>query len=134
MSRGTGAAAVSSLVVADEDGSGALSLKAFSIGVWSKVLRASTTDYSAVADDMLRDVRLAAAEAEAAALARGLDGPRRPAFDERNVRRRVYDALNVLMACGVIVKEKVRAGALREREGRVASSSSMVAAAMSARV
>jgi len=27
-------------------------------------------------------------------------------FDERNVRRRVYDALNVLMAVGVIRKDK----------------------------
>ena len=28
-------------------------------------------------------------------------------FDERNVRRRVYDALNVLMAVGVISKDKL---------------------------
>lgn len=27
-------------------------------------------------------------------------------FDERNVRRRVYDALNVLMAIGVIERDK----------------------------
>lgn len=28
------------------------------------------------------------------------------AFDEKNIRRRVYDALNVLMAISVIRKEK----------------------------
>jgi len=27
-------------------------------------------------------------------------------YDEKNIRRRVYDALNVLMAIGVITKEK----------------------------
>jgi len=29
-----------------------------------------------------------------------------PNLDERNVRRRVYDALNVLIALGIIVKQK----------------------------
>jgi hypothetical protein len=28
------------------------------------------------------------------------------AYDEKNIRRRVYDALNVLMAMGIISKEK----------------------------
>ena len=27
-------------------------------------------------------------------------------YDEKNIRRRVYDALNVLMAMGIITKEK----------------------------
>ena len=29
-----------------------------------------------------------------------------PNLDERNVRRRVYDALNVLIALGIIIKHK----------------------------
>jgi len=29
-------------------------------------------------------------------------------YDEKNIRRRVYDALNVLMAMGIISKEKKR--------------------------
>jgi len=30
----------------------------------------------------------------------------RKAYDEKNIRRRVYDALNVLMAMGIISKDK----------------------------
>lgn len=30
----------------------------------------------------------------------------KPAFDEKNIRRRVYDALNVLMAMEIVSKEK----------------------------
>jgi hypothetical protein len=30
----------------------------------------------------------------------------RPPVDEKNIRRRVYDALNVLMAMDIIIKEK----------------------------
>ncbi len=37
-----------------------------------------------------------------ATTAGGTDGN----YDEKNIRRRVYDALNVLMAVGVIRKEK----------------------------
>jgi len=33
-------------------------------------------------------------------------GKNQPAYDEKNIRRRVYDALNVLMAMDIISKEK----------------------------
>lgn len=38
-----------------------------------------------------------------------VEGPER--FDEKNIRRRVYDALNVLMAMNIIAKEKKARGA-----------------------
>jgi hypothetical protein len=81
------------------------------------VLLRRTTDYASVADEMLREI-LAEAEAvarervaAAAREGRTLDARALLAagnqYEERNVRRRVYDALNVLMAAGIISKDRM---------------------------
>lgn len=62
-----------------------------------------------VAEEMLHEIKT---EAASVASERAPSATREAAnatdskFDERNVRRRVYDALNVLMAVGVISKDK----------------------------
>lgn len=62
-----------------------------------------------VAEEMLQEIKAEASNVapdRAASSTRDLNGPGDAKFDERNVRRRVYDALNVLMAVGVISKDK----------------------------
>ena len=68
-------------------------LRHFSRRVCAKVEERGSTSYNEVADDLVQ---------EFAAL-RGGNGA---SFDEKNIRRRVYDALNVLMAMGIISKAK----------------------------
>lgn len=70
-------------------------LKHFSVKVAEKVEGLRNTNYNQVADDLV-------AEMSADAKAGLLDGN----FDEKNVRRRVYDALNVLEALSIIDKDK----------------------------
>ena len=100
-----------------EDAAGSLSLKNFSKAVWQKVLARRTTDYASVADEMLHEItseaeavardRAAAAMAEGRAQeARAIMQAAGNQYEERNVRRRVYDALNVLMAAGIISKDR----------------------------
>lgn len=60
----------------------------------NKVSAAGTTTYNAVADQLVSE--FGSMEASIA----GSDGE----IDEKNIRRRVYDALNVLEACGAISK------------------------------
>jgi hypothetical protein len=55
--------------------------------VCEKVESKGRTSYNEVADELVAELSAAGADS-------GLDG----AFDDKNVRRRVYDALNVLMA------------------------------------
>jgi hypothetical protein len=54
-----------------------------------------------VAEELLEDIKREASRARA----KGLASEGGHAVDERNVRRRVYDALNVLMAAGVVEKD-----------------------------
>ena len=61
--------------------------------VCQKVEEKGTTTYNEVADELVKKVK---AERETG------EGK----FDEKNIRRRVYDALNVLMAMDIISKEK----------------------------
>ena len=63
--------------------------------VCQKVEEKETTTYNEVADELVKKV---VAE-------RRLEDPNGK-FDEKNIRRRVYDALNVLMAMDIISKEK----------------------------
>ena len=60
--------------------------------VCQRVEQKGTTTYNEVADELVKKVK---AEREK-------DGK----FDEKNIRRRVYDALNVLMAMDIISKDK----------------------------
>lgn len=69
-------------------------LRHFSMKVCEKVQEKGTTTYNEVADELV---------AEETQSHPGTD----PAsYDQKNIRRRVYDALNVLMAMNIISKEK----------------------------
>jgi transcription factor Dp-1 len=70
-------------------------LRHFSMKVCSKVEAKGRTSYNEVADELVKEVM-----AE-----RSAEEPRGK-YDEKNIRRRVYDALNVLMAMDIISKDK----------------------------
>jgi len=65
--------------------------------VCSKVEEKGRTTYNEVADELVKEV-IAERKKEGDNV--------RGKFDEKNIRRRVYDALNVLMAMDIISKEK----------------------------
>ena len=70
-------------------------LRHFSMMVCQKVEEKGTTTYNEVADELVKKV-----------VAERLKEDPNGKFDEKNIRRRVYDALNVLMAMDIISKEK----------------------------
>lgn len=70
-------------------------LRHFSMKVCRKVEQKGNTTYNEVADELVKEV-----------LAERSDDEPRGKYDEKNIRRRVYDALNVLMAMDIIAKEK----------------------------
>jgi hypothetical protein len=70
-------------------------LRHFSMMVCKKVEEKGTTSYNEVADELVKHV----------VEERRLEEPSGK-FDEKNIRRRVYDALNVLMAMDIITKDK----------------------------
>lgn len=69
-------------------------LRNFSLKVCQAVQNAHDTSYNEVADQLVLEVVGPRADGES------------ESSDERNVRRRVYDALNVLEALDIIVKDK----------------------------
>lgn len=75
--------------------SAARGLRHFSMMVCQKVEEKGTTTYNEVADELVKKV---VAE-------RRQEDPN-GSFDQKNIRRRVYDALNVLMAMDIISKQK----------------------------
>ena len=70
-------------------------LRHFSAKVCEKVKQKGTTTYNQVADELVREFA-----------ARVLNNAVDQTYDEKNIRRRVYDALNVLMAMDIIAKDK----------------------------
>jgi len=74
------------------EGKASKGLRHFSMKVCKKVEEKGHTSYNEVADELVREF-----------LAEGTAGTK---YDEKNIRRRVYDALNVLMAMDIISKEK----------------------------
>jgi transcription factor Dp-1 len=70
-------------------------LRHFSMMVCKKVEEKGTTTYNEVADELVKKV-----------IAERKKEDPNGKFDEKNIRRRVYDALNVLMAMDIISKEK----------------------------
>ncbi|CAB3991721.1 Transcription factor Dp-1 [Paramuricea clavata] len=71
-------------------------LRHFSMKVCEKVQQKGTTSYNEVADELVQEFsdpekHMSQAEQQ---------------YDQKNIRRRVYDALNVLMAMNIISKEK----------------------------
>ncbi|XP_067128503.1 transcription factor Dp-2 isoform X2 [Centruroides vittatus] len=75
---------------------GGKGLRHFSMKVCEKVQKKGTTSYNEVADELV---------AEFTDPHRHMS-PTDQAYDQKNIRRRVYDALNVLMAMNIISKEK----------------------------
>ncbi|XWS55865.1 hypothetical protein CRYUN_Cryun09bG0036600 [Craigia yunnanensis] len=78
----------------DKSGRG---LRQFSMKVCEKVESKGRTTYNEVADELV---------AEFADPGSSVASPDRQQYDEKNIRRRVYDALNVLMAMDIISKDK----------------------------
>ncbi|XP_056006113.1 transcription factor Dp-1-like [Ostrea edulis] len=75
---------------------GGKGLRHFSMKVCEKVQRKGVTSYNEVADELVTEF----------SDPRNLTSPSDQAYDQKNIRRRVYDALNVLMAMNIISKEK----------------------------
>ncbi|XP_010558176.1 PREDICTED: transcription factor-like protein DPB [Tarenaya hassleriana] len=78
----------------DKSGRG---LRQFSMKVCEKVESKGRTTYNEVADELV---------AEFADPGNNGPSPGQQQYDEKNIRRRVYDALNVLMAMDIISKDK----------------------------
>ncbi|KAF3959442.1 hypothetical protein ACB098_12G097700 [Castanea mollissima] len=78
----------------DKSGRG---LRQFSMKVCEKVESKGRTTYNEVADELV---------AEFADPSNSVTSPDQQQYDEKNIRRRVYDALNVLMAMDIISKDK----------------------------
>ncbi|KAI3738264.1 hypothetical protein L2E82_28287 [Cichorium intybus] len=76
---------------------GGRGLRQFSMKVCEKVESKGRTTYNEVADELV---------AEFADPGDGGQTPDQQQYDEKNIRRRVYDALNVLMAMDIISKDK----------------------------
>ncbi|KAG4184040.1 hypothetical protein ERO13_A09G146400v2 [Gossypium hirsutum] len=81
-------------VAGDKSGRG---LRQFSMKVCEKVESKGRTTYNEVADELV---------AEFADPGNSVASPDQQQYDEKNIRRRVYDALNVLMAMDIISKDK----------------------------
>eukprot|EP00126_Sphaerothecum_destruens_P001709 Sdes_comp15122_c0_seq1m3931 len=76
-------------------------LRHFSMKVCQKVQEKGTTSYNEVADELVLEFW------NPSSTKPGSDSPATEgAYDQKNIRRRVYDALNVLMAMGIISKER----------------------------
>ncbi|KAI4371304.1 hypothetical protein MLD38_019555 [Melastoma candidum] len=78
----------------DKSGRG---LRQFSMKVCEKVESRGRTTYNEVADELV---------AEFADPGNSVASPDQQQYEEKNIRRRVYDALNVLMAMDIISKDK----------------------------
>ncbi|ROT73113.1 putative transcription factor Dp-1 isoform X2 [Penaeus vannamei] len=76
---------------------GGKGLRHFSMKVCEKVKAKGTTSYNEVADELVSEFT------DPSRCASPSDGAN---YDQKNIRRRVYDALNVLMAMNIISKEK----------------------------
>ncbi|BBN05314.1 transcription factor Dp-1 [Marchantia polymorpha subsp. ruderalis] len=76
---------------------GGKGLRHFSMKVCEKVESKGRTTYNEVADELVAEYKNPD---------NVLFSPDQQQFDEKNIRRRVYDALNVLMAMDIISKEK----------------------------
>lgn len=72
-------------------------LRHFSMKVCEKVEAKGSTTYNEVADELVQEFSQQQVDDGTAG---GMQ------YDEKNIRRRVYDALNVLMAMDIIVKDK----------------------------
>ena len=84
-------------------------LRHFAIRVRNKVEHKGVTTYNEVADELLEEERVAERQDHPHtnfSIDKDLLNNSGPIIDEKNIRRRVYDSLNVLMAMGIIRKDK----------------------------
>ncbi|XP_006651049.2 transcription factor-like protein DPB [Oryza brachyantha] len=81
---------------------GGRGLRQFSMKVCEKVESKGRTTYNEVADELVAEF----ADPNNSILPPDPDNPNAQQYDEKNIRRRVYDALNVLMAMEIISKDK----------------------------
>uniref|UniRef100_A0A0E0M821 Uncharacterized protein n=1 Tax=Oryza punctata TaxID=4537 RepID=A0A0E0M821_ORYPU len=81
---------------------GGRGLRQFSMKVCEKVESKGRTTYNEVADELVAEF----ADPNNNFASPDPENPNTPQFDEKNIRRRVYDALNVLMAMDIISKDK----------------------------
>uniref|UniRef100_A0ACD5U6G6 Uncharacterized protein n=1 Tax=Avena sativa TaxID=4498 RepID=A0ACD5U6G6_AVESA len=77
-------------------------LRQFSMKVCEKVEGKGRTTYNEVADELVAEF----ADPNSNIGSQDPDNPNAQQYDEKNIRRRVYDALNVLMAMDIISKDK----------------------------
>lgn len=88
-----------------QDSKSGKGLKHFSMKVCEKVKSKGTTTYNEVADELVAEF-----SSDPTISRQSFDNQLSindsEPFDQKNIRRRVYDALNVLMAINVISKEK----------------------------
>lgn len=75
-------------------------LRHFSMKVCEKVQAKQVTSYNEVADELVREFTAPSHQASP------ISPSEQSQYDQKNIRRRVYDALNVLMAMNIISKEK----------------------------
>ncbi|CEP19412.1 hypothetical protein [Parasitella parasitica] len=87
---------VSNTMASNETTRAAKGLRHFSKQVCDKVAKKGITTYNEVADELAFDIQQHPT----------VDGQQKQAYDQKNIRRRVYDALNVLMAMNIIAKDK----------------------------
>ncbi|KAK9826017.1 hypothetical protein WJX74_005693 [Apatococcus lobatus] len=85
---------------------GGKGLRHFSMKVCEKVESKGKTTYNEVADELVAEFSAASLAANNRAKQPGSPGCGDAQYDEKNIRRRVYDALNVLMAMDIIEKER----------------------------
>ncbi|KAL6842358.1 hypothetical protein ACP4OV_027785 [Aristida adscensionis] len=83
----------------DKNGRG---LRQFSMRVCEKVESKGRTTYNEVADELVAEF----SDPNNSIDSPDPDNPSAQQYDEKNIRRRVYDALNVLMAMDIISKDK----------------------------
>ncbi|KAL5218511.1 hypothetical protein ABZP36_019195 [Zizania latifolia] len=81
---------------------GGRGLRQFSMKVCEKVESKGRTTYNEVADELVAEF----ADPNNSIEPPDPDNPNAQQYDEKNIRRRVYDALNVLMAMDIISKDK----------------------------
>ena len=74
--------------------------------VCEKVEEKGTTTYNEVADELVKDFMTRRSDDSEDESTPGAKKGKSGGYDEKNIRRRVYDALNVLMAMDIIYKEK----------------------------
>ncbi|CAG0883111.1 unnamed protein product [Cyprideis torosa] len=99
--RPTGAAFDSGSIVIRRSRSdkGNKGLRHFSMRVCEKVQKKGVTTYNEVADELVAELTNFSATGNVPITAA-------QQLDQKNIRRRVYDALNVLMAMGILAKER----------------------------